>query len=307
MNSLAGFLVCSVIILPLMTRPPTSAILSAVMAFGLWGIIPIYWKWIGHLGADVAVAQRVVWTMAITLPLLLIRSELGQWLRELRRADVLRTHSLAAVLLGVNWGTFVWAALHGHLVECSLGYFLNPLLNVVIGYLLLGERLTRAQTVSIALATGGVILQMLAVGRPPWIALVLAFSFGFYGLVRRQSAQGPLAGLATESLVALPLAGGFLIWQGLHGRAVFGDGGGRDLALVLGLGVVTTVPLLGFAHAARKLPFSLLGLLQFLAPTGQFLLGVMAFGEALSPLSLVAFAFIWTAIAIFCMDLMRRR
>lgn len=277
------------------------------MAFGLWGIIPVYWKWIGHLGADVAVAQRVVWTMALTLPLLMLRREFGQWLSELRRGDVLRTHSLAAVLLGVNWGTFVWAALHGHLVECSLGYFLNPLLNVLIGYVLLGERLTKGQKVSIALATCGVGLQMLAVGRPPWIALVLAFTFGFYGLVRRKSVQGPLAGLATESLVALPLAIGFLLWQSLDGRPIFGDGGGRDVALVLGLGLVTTVPLLGFAHAARNLPFSLLGLLQFLAPTGQFLIGVMVYGEALSSLSLVAFAFIWAAIAIFCTDLARTR
>ncbi|WP_166647342.1 EamA family transporter RarD [Prosthecobacter fusiformis] len=290
-----------------MTRPPASAILSAVMAFGLWGVLPVYWKWIGHVGADIAVAQRVVWTIALTLPLLLLRGELATWVRDLRRGDVLRTHALAAVLLGVNWGTFVWSALHGHLVECSLGYFLNPLLNVLIGYVLLGEKLTRWQKVSIALATCGVLLQMLAVGRPPWIALVLALTFGFYGLVRRKSVQGPLSGLATESLVALPLAGGFLIWQGLQGGPVFGDGSPKDLALVLGLGVVTTVPLLGFAHAARKLPFSLLGLLQFLAPTGQFLLGVLAYGEALSPMSLVAFAFIWSAIGIFCADLMRKR
>lgn len=277
------------------------------MAFGLWGVVPIYWKWIGHLGADIAVAQRVVWTLALTLPLLLLRGEWGAWMRDLRRAEVWRTHALAAALLGINWGTFVWAALHGHLVECSLGYFLNPLLNVLIGCVVLGETLTRWQKSSIALATLGVGIQMLAVGRPPWIALVLAFSFGFYGLVRRRSIQGPLAGLATESLVALPLAAGFLFWAGAQGRGTFGNGSCLDLALVMGLGVVTTVPLLGFAHAARKLPFSLLGLLQFLAPTGQFLLGVLAYGEILSPLSVVAFAFIWGAIAVFCMDLARKR
>lgn len=277
------------------------------MAFGLWGIVPVYWKWIGHVGADIAVAQRVVWTLAMTLPLLLLRGEGRAWMQDLRNGTILKTHALSAALLGVNWGTFVWAALHGHLVECSLGYFLNPLLNVLIGCVLLGETLTRWQKVSISLATCGVIIQMLAVGRPPWIALVLAFSFGFYGLVRRRSVQGPLAGLATESLVALPLAAGFLLWAGAQGRGVWGDGSSGDLALVIGLGAVTTVPLLGFAHAARRLPFSLLGLLQFLAPTGQFLLGVLAYGEPLSRLSLVAFGFIWSAIAVFCVDLARRR
>ncbi len=290
-----------------MPRPPTSAVLSAVMAFSVWGVVPVYWRLIGHVGADIAVAQRVVWTLALTLPLLLWQGEWSAWLRDLRRGDILRTHALSAVLLGINWGTVVWAALHGRLVECSLGYFLNPLLNVLIGCLLLGERLTRWQGVSIGLAAAGVGLQMLAVGRPPWIALVLALSFGFYGLVRRKSSQGPLAGLATESLVALPVAAGFLVWAGWHGRAVFGDGSHSDLALIIGLGVVTTVPLLGFANAARKLPFSLLGLLQFLAPTGQFLLGVLAYGEILTPLSLVAFAFIWSAIAVFSVDLLRKK
>lgn len=290
-----------------MNRPPTSAVLSAIMAFGIWGIVPVYWKWIGHIGADIAVAQRVIWTLALTVPLLLMRGESRGWIQDLRRADVWRTHALAALLLGVNWGTFVWAALHGHLIECSLGYFLNPLLNVLIGCVILGEKLSRWQKLSITLAATGVGIQMLAVGRPPWIALALAFSFGFYGLVRRKSIQGPLSGLATESLVALPLAGIFLLWVGMQGRPVFGAGNLNDIGLIVGLGVVTTIPLLGFAHAARKLPFSLLGLLQFLAPTGQFLLGVLAYGEALSPLSLVAFAFIWSAIAVFCVDLAKQK
>ncbi|SKB07590.1 chloramphenicol-sensitive protein RarD [Prosthecobacter debontii] len=289
-----------------MSRPSSSAVLSAILAFGTWGIVPVYWKWIGHVGADIAVAQRVVWTLAMTLPLLLMRGEWQSWWRELRQGRVIRTHALAAGLLGVNWGTFVWSALHGHLVECSLGYFLNPLLNVLIGCVLLGEKLSRWQKVSIALAGCGVGVQMVAAGRPPWIALVLAFTFGFYGLVRRRSVQGPLAGLATESILALPLALLFLVWTQFQGRDVFGDGGARDVSLVMGLGVVTTVPLLGFAHAARHLPFSLLGLLQFLAPTGQFLLGVLAYGEPLSPLSLIAFGFIWSAIAVFCTDLLRK-
>jgi chloramphenicol-sensitive protein RarD len=289
-----------------MQRPPASAVLSAVTAFSLWGFLPVYWKQISHLGADISIAQRVVWTLMTCLLLLLGRRETVAWWRELRRPEVLRTHALSALLLGINWGVFIWGALHGRILECSLGYFLNPLLNVLIGCMLLGESLNGWQKTSITLAAVGVGLQMLAVGRPPWIALLLALSFGFYGLVRRRSSQGPLTGLATESLIAMPVALGLLsFWHG-SGRAVFGDGSWHDLVYILGLGAVTTVPLLGFANGARKLPFSLLGLLQFLAPTGQFLVGAFIYDEPLPPASLAAFAFIWSAVAVFCLELWLR-
>ncbi len=280
-----------------------SALLSAVMAFGLWGILPVYWKQITHLGADLSIAQRVIWTLTTVLGLLLARGETKRWWHELRQPSVWWTHLWSALLLGVNWGGFIWGAQHGRILECSLGYFLNPLFNVLIGCVVLGESLNRWQATSIAIAAIGVGVQMLAVGRPPWIALALAVSFGLYGLVRRRSSQGPLAGLATESLIATPFAVAFLSYWHLNDRAVFGDGSWHDCLYLLGLGAVTTIPLLGFAHAARQLPFSLLGLLQFLAPTGQFLVGAFLYHEPLAPASIVAFVLIWLAVAVFCFNL----
>ena len=287
-----------------MQRVPTSAILSAIFAFGLWGIVPVYWKQLGNLGWDIAMAHRVIWTLLATLLMLLWQGQTRTWWREMSQPAVLRTHALSAALLGVNCGVFIWGAQHGRILECSLGYFLNPLLNVFIGCVLLGERLNRWQKASIALVGLGVGIQVIVVGRPPWIALLLAFSFGFYGLVRRRSTQASLAGLATESLIALPVALLFLGLTSAQGQPVFGSGSTHDVLLIMGLGLVTALPLLGFANAARKLPFSLLGLLQFIAPSGQFIVGAFVYHEALSPISLVAFACIWGAVGLFCSHLL---
>ena len=288
------------------SRPPASAVLGAVTAFGLWGVLPVYWKTIAHIGSDLAVAHRVVWTLVTVLPMLLWRGEFRAWMASLRKPRIVGIHLWAALLLGVNWSTFVWAAHHGRIVECSIGYFLNPLLNVLIGFVFLGERLNRFQVVSIGLAGFGVAMQIAVVGHLPWIALVLAFSMGFYGLARRQSPEGPLSGLATETLVTLPLAVGYLIWMQTKSVPLFGPASSSDIALLLGLGIITAVPLLGFAHAARKLPFAILGLLQFLAPTGQFLTGAVLYHEPVSSAALFSFAFIWAAVGIFCWDLWRR-
>ncbi len=288
------------------SRPPTSAVLGAVTAFGLWGVLPVYWKALSHIGSDLTVAHRVVWTLATVLPLLIWRGEFRSWLASLRRPRTVGIHLWAALLLGLNWSTFVWAAHHNRIVECSIGYFLNPLLNVLIGFVLLGERLNRLQIISIALAALGVATQIAVAGHLPWIALVLAFSMGFYGLARRQSPEGPLSGLATETLLTLPLAIGFLIWMQMKAVPLFGPATAGDIALLLGLGIITAIPLLGFANAARKLPFAVLGLLQFLAPTGQFLTGAVLYHEPVSRAALFSFAFIWAAVAIFCWDLWRR-
>lgn len=284
-------------------KPPLNAVLSAVLAFGLWGVLPIYWKQLGHLGSDIGLAQRVVWTMAAVLPLLVLRGEFGSFLKSLRDMTVLKAHAWSAFLLAINWGVFVWAAQHGRILDCSLGYFINPLLNVLIGSRLLGERLSRLQKLSIAFAACGVATQLVLVGRFPWIGLLLAVSFALYGLARRRSPLGSLPGLGVETVVGIPIAALYLIWCQQSGIAIWGDASPRDLLLITGLGIITTIPLLGFAYGARQLPFALLGVLQFLAPTGQFLVGAFVYHETITAASLVSFGLIWTGVALFCGNL----
>ena len=293
--------------MPSSSRPPAHAVLSAVMAFGLWGVLPVYWKQLGHLGSDVALAQRVVWTMATVMPLLLLRGEWSAFGKAARDPKLLRAHAWSALLLAVNWGVFVWAAQHGRILDCSLGYFINPLLNVLIGSFWLGERLSRLQKLSIAAAACGVALQIALVGRVPWIGLLLAGSFALYGLARRRSPLGPLTGLGMETLAGIPIAMLYLMWCTAQGTPLWGHADVRDLLLIAGLGIITTIPLLGFAHGARQLPFALLGVLQFLAPTGQFLIGALVYHEPVSAGALASFAMIWTGVALFCGDLWRRR
>lgn len=283
-----------------------AAVLAAVVAFGSWGVLPVYWKQLSHLGSDLALAHRVLWTLAVLVPVLVARGEWREWLASLRQPGVIKAHAWSGLLLGINWGVFIWAAHHGRIVECSLGYFLNPLLNVLIGRLFLGERLSRVQGVSVALAAIGVSIQVAVAGQVPWLALALAGSFGFYALARRRSQLGSLPGLAVESLVFVPLALGYLALARAQSRALWGDGSAWDLLLIAGLGVITSIPLLGFAFAARKLPFSLLGLLQFLAPTGQFIIGAWVYREPVSQAMIIAFAFIWPAVGVFCFDLWRK-
>ncbi|MBL9129799.1 MAG: EamA family transporter, partial [Verrucomicrobiaceae bacterium] len=182
-------------------------------------------------------------------------------------------------------------------------YFINPLLNVLIGSYLLGERLSGLQKLSIASAACGVAMQLVLVGRFPWIGLLLAGSFALYGLARRRSPLGSLPGLGVETIVGLPVAALYLIWTAQSGVPIWGTASTRDLLLILGLGIITTIPLLGFAHGARQLPFALLGVLQFLAPTGQFLIGAFVYGEPVNAASLVSFGLIWTGVVLFCGNL----
>lgn len=286
-------------------NPP--ALLSAVAAFTMWGVLPVYWMAAQRFGSDVVVGQRLIWTMVWLLPLLWFCGEWQVWLHALRSPRLLRTHAWSALLLTVNWSLFIWANQHGRIVEASLGYFLTPLLNVAIGRVLLGEHLSSWRKVSVAFAALGVLLQIVLVGHLPWIALMLAVTFALYGLARKRSPLGSLPGLALESMLALPFALAGLGWLAARGVPVFGRGDAADVALMVFSGVCTAAPLLTFAYAARHLSFSTLGLLQFLAPTGQFLVGAVAFGEPVSVGSMISFVFIWLGVAVFCAEALRTK
>lgn len=273
----------------------------------MWGVLPVYWKLVQRFGSDVVVCQRLVWTVVWLLPLLWFSREWRTCLESLRTPRLLRTHAWSAALLTVNWSLFIWANQHGHIVEASLGYFLTPLLNVAIGSMLLGEHLSRWRKMSIALAGAGVLLQIILVGHLPWLALSIAVTFALYGLARKQSPLGSLSGLAVESMLVLPLALIALVWLSATGTRVFGSGNAGDFLLMFVAGACTAAPLLTFAYAARHLRFSTLGLLQFLAPTGQFLVGAWVYGEPVSVGSLVSFVFIWLGVVVFCAESLKRR
>jgi chloramphenicol-sensitive protein RarD len=276
----------------------------ALVAYGVWGLLPLYWKLVESISAAETTAVRVVATAALVGPLVLWGRP-GRGVRRLvadRRA--LRLHALTAGLLGANWLTYVWAVNNDRVVETSLGYFINPLINVVLGVVVLGERLPRRQWAAVALAAVGVGVLTLEAGTVPWVALILAASFGFYGLQRKTSPLASLDGLSVEMgwlVVPATAALGFLA---LTGRATVGDELGPTVALV-GAGVATAVPLLAFAGAARRIPLSALGLMQYLAPSLQFGIGVLIFGESVSRLRLAGFAVVWAALVVFALDTTR--
>ncbi len=280
------------------------------VAFGLsayliWGFLPVYFKLLGGVAPTEVVAQRIVW--AVVLLALLIAAT-RRW-RQLRTAlgnpKALRILTLSASLMAVNWLIYIWAIGASRVLETSLGYFLNPLVNVVMGVLILEERLTRAQGVAVALAAIGVAVLAIGAASGLWISLALAGTFATYGLLRKIAPVDSIEGLSIETLILLPVAAIYLGWLGLSGALAFGSETSVSLLLALG-GVVTAVPLLLFAAGARRLPYSTLGLLQYVAPTIQFLLAVLAYGEPLTSAHIVCFALIWSGLAIFAFDGLRR-
>lgn len=283
-----------------MTRDPArSGVLFGIAAYGLWGVLPLFWKAIEAVPADEILAHRTVWSLLVVALLLALRGE-RRWLREaLRSRRTLLTFSATAVLLAVNWLTYVWAVNNGRIVESSLGYFINPLLYVVLGMVFLKERLRRWQTVAVVLALAAVVTLTIGKGVPPWIALTLAVTFGFYGLLRKTASLGSMQGLAFETGLLLVPALAYLAFLEVQGAGHFGRGGaGLSAGLAL-TGVATAVPLMLFAASARRVTLVTVGLLQYLAPTLQFLIGVVVYEEPLTPVDVVGFVLIWTALAIY--------
>jgi chloramphenicol-sensitive protein RarD len=273
-------------------------ILYALLAYGAWGIFPLYWKGFTGVPAVEVIAHRLVWSLVFLVILASFQGQLRPCLRVFRAPRLLGVLFATATLLSVNWGLFIYGVNTSQVVEASLGYFVNPLFNVLLGCVVLRERLTRPQLVAVLLAVAGVVAYGWHLGRLPWIALGIATSFGLYGLLRKIAPVDPLPGLVVETALVTPIAGALIAVMALHGSAHFVDSPGLTL-LFLGGGVVTAFPLIWFISAAKLLPLSTLGFFQYLAPTLQLLVGVCVFRERFTLRDALSFALIWAAIAIF--------
>jgi chloramphenicol-sensitive protein RarD len=279
-------------------------ILAAAAAYGLWGLLPLYLKLLHFARPEEVLASRILWSIPWAALAVVFMGGFSQARRELAQKGVFAALCLSAVLIAVNWWIYVWAVANGHVIESSLAYFLTPLVNVAFGVAFFGERPGRIQIAALVLAGLGVLVQALALGGPPWIALGLCASWSCYGLVRKQAPVSAAAGLFVETLI---LAGPAAIALALLAQAVplAATSGPDHLTLLALTGPVTAIPLILFAFGARRVPFSMLGLLQYIAPSLQFLLGI-AFGEPLTPMRVASFALIWSGLALFSLDALRR-
>jgi chloramphenicol-sensitive protein RarD len=264
--------------------------------------MPLYWKQLAGINPVELIAHRHVWSLGLVLLLVLAQGTFGQVRAALGRPRSLGLNFLSATLLTANWLIYVWGVNTGHVIECSLGYFLVPLVNVAVGRLVLHEHLRRLQWVAIGCAAAGVAVMVAQLGHPPWIALALAGTWGGYGLLRKQSPLGSLIGLTVETLLLAPFAVGFLLWQHHTGAGALGRVDAATQLLLASSGVITAVPLLLFAYGARRIRLSTMGLLQYLAPTVQLALGVWVYHESFSRDRLTGFALIWAGLALYTAD-----
>ncbi len=282
-----------------------SALIAGIAAFGFWGVIPIYWKFLASVPAPEILAHRFVWTTAFLVFLLTWQ---GRW-DEVRSTFQSRRTLLFCMASGIaisgNWLLFIWAVNVGRVLETSLGYFITPLVNVIFGALFLRERLTKLQTAAVALAGLGVLNLTFGYGRFPWIALGLCFSWGFYGFLRKSSRTAAIPGLFFETTMLLPFALLFLVFLRVRGGEIFGPRYWGLSLLLISTGVVTGLPLVWFGHAARHLRLSTIGFLQYLAPSGTFMLGVFLYHEPFTRAHLVTFSLIWIALAVYSFEMVR--
>lgn len=279
--------------------------LLGVAAYAMWGGVALYWPLLEPAGAVEILAHRVLWSVLAMGALVLVLRRLPAFVALVRDRRARRVLTLAAVVIAGNWGLYIWGVNSGHVIETALGYFINPLVTVVLGVVVLGERLRRAQWVAIGIATLAVVVLTVDYGRLPWIALVLALSFATYGLCKKQASAGAIESLAWETLVLTPLAIGYLVWLGAAGT--FQSGGPGHAMLLASTGIVTAVPLICFGAAAVRLPMVTLGLLQYLAPTLQFLSGLLVFREAMPASRWIGFGLVWLALVVITAESLRFR
>ncbi|MEU6662319.1 EamA family transporter RarD [Streptomyces sp. NPDC046821] len=281
-----------------------TGLLNGVAAYAMWGLVPLFWPLLKPSGAAEILAHRMVWSLVVVaVALLFVRrwAWAGELLRSPRRLGLV---VVAAAVVTVNWGVYIWAVNAGHVVEASLGYFINPLVTIAMGVLILGERLRPAQWAAVGVGLTAVLVLAFGAGQPPWISLILAFSFATYGLVKKKVNLGGLESLAAETAIQFLPALAYLIWIGTQGESTFGSSGGHS-ALLAAAGLVTAAPLVCFGAAAIRVPLSTLGLLQYLAPVFQFLLGILYFHEAMPAERWAGFGLVWLALTLLTWDALR--
>ncbi|MDY7541489.1 MULTISPECIES: EamA family transporter RarD [unclassified Cryobacterium] len=290
---------------PRQPAEPTSGLAFAIAAYGLWGLLPLFFLLLHPTGPFEVVAWRVLFSLVFCLALITATQGWPALLVVLRRPKTVWVMGLAGLLIFVNWQTYVFAALTGHVVEAALGYFMNPIVTVLLGVFVLHERLRRIQWIAVAISVAAVIVLTLGYGSLPWISLVLALSFGFYGLIKKNVGPGvgALTGLTLETAWLMPIAIAELLIVGAVTGLTFGTVSPWHTVGLVSTGVVTAVPLLFFAAAARRLPLSVLGLVQFIAPVLQFLVGVFLLGEPMPPERWVGFGLVWVALVILTVDM----
>ncbi len=270
----------------------------AIAAYGVWGVLPLYWKALHAVPSAQIMMHRVVWSFLFLVVLISLRREWTR-LRGEVTTRILLSYAAAGVLLGINWYAYIWGVNAGFVIETSLGYFINPLVSVVLGVVFFKENLTGRQWIPIGLAALGVLYLTFSYGQFPWLAILLALTFGFYGLIKKLAPLGSLYGVTLETLTLLLPSLGYLLFVEFRGEGAFGHTGITTLVLLVLTGVVTSTPLLLFAKAAHRIPLSMVGILQYISPSLQFLIGLYIFKESFDLHRLIGFGMIWVALAIY--------
>jgi chloramphenicol-sensitive protein RarD len=290
---------------PVARSSSITGVLCGAGAFVLWGVFPIYFKLVAAVPAPEVLAHRIVWSMVFVGGLIAIRRRWSAVGAVLANRRLLATLALSATVVSLNWVVYIWAVGEGRILGASLGYYINPLVSVVLGVVVLGERLRVTQWAAVGLAVAAVGWQIVGFGAVPWVALTLAISFGFYGLIRKVALVDAFTGMFVETLVLSPLAFGYLVFVAVVGGGAFGRLGLQMDALLVLSGVITPLPLILFVAGAQRIRLSTVGLLQYIAPTGQFLLAVFLYDEPFTRDNLVTFALIWLALALYTVDTLR--
>ena len=274
----------------------------AIGAYGIWGLLPVYLKWLHAVPALQVISHRILWACLLLVGVIVLSRQWTAFRRAALTPRILRIYAFAALLIAINWLTYVWAVDAGRIVEVSLGYFINPIISVVMGVIFLHERLRPWQWLPVSMVVTGVVYLAFSYGGLPWLALILAFSFGTYGLIKKTAPLGALYGLTLETGILLLPALTYLLYANATGHGVFLHGGITTDCLLVAAGPVTAAPLLLFAAATRRIPLTLVGILQYIAPTLQFLLGVLVYREPFTRAQLIGYGLVWMALIIFAIE-----